>query len=47
MRRHRFRKVRDMPPEASKMLNQLKNMKTREPEAFTMAMGALQSMGEG
>ena len=36
-----------LPPEASKILNQLKAMKTREPEAFTMAMGALQSMGEG
>ena len=36
-----------LPPEASKILNQLKAMKAREPEAFTMAMGALQSMGEG
>ena len=36
-----------LPPEASEILNQLKAMKTREPEAFTMAMGALQSMGEG
>ena len=37
----------ELPPEASEILNQLKAMKTREPEAFTMAMGALQSMGEG
>ena len=37
----------ELPPEASEILNQLKAMKTREPEAFAMAMGALQSMGEG
>ena len=31
----------ELPPEASEKLSQLKAMKTQEPEAFAMAMGAL------
>ena len=37
----------ELPTEVSKVFNQLKAMKTRDLDAFNMALGALQSMGEG
>ena len=38
----------ELPPKVSKVYNQLKSIKTQaSPEDFAMALGALQSMGEG